>query len=221
MHHVQHYFEQDAAIWETEKIAATGAQMVDTSVAQYTGGLRKEECEIPIYAAAGLPELAHIVIGLEGCSHQDPDFVALCVLNIMMGGGGSFSAGGPGKGMYSRLYTNVLNRYHWMYSATAYNHAYSDTGLFCIHASAPPSNLRDMAEVITRELVNMTSNPGREELSRSKIQLKSMLLMNLESRPVVFEDVGRQVLATGHRKRPEHFIAEIGKIISATEIDSL
>jgi processing peptidase subunit alpha len=30
---------------------------------------------------------------------------------MMMGGGGSFSAGGPGKGMYTRLYLNVLNRY--------------------------------------------------------------------------------------------------------------
>lgn len=37
-----------------------------------------------------------------------------------------------------------------------------------------------------------------------------MLLMNLESRPVVFEDIGRQVLATGHRKRPQYFIDEIG-----------
>ncbi|XP_013106169.1 mitochondrial-processing peptidase subunit alpha [Stomoxys calcitrans] len=215
LQHVENYFVKDSAIWDTERIRLTGAQAVDTSVAQYTGGQRKEECEIPIYAAAGLPELAHVVIGLEGCSHQDPDFVALCVLNIMMGGGGSFSAGGPGKGMYSRLYTNVLNRYHWMYSATAYNHAYADTGLFCIHASAPPNNVRDMVEVITRELVNMTSSPGREELSRSKIQLQSMLLMNLESRPVVFEDVGRQVLATGHRKRPEHFIDEIDKITAA------
>lgn len=71
----------------------------------------QEECDIPIYAAVGLPELAHVVIGLEGVSHQDKDFIAACVLNIMMGGGGSFSAGGPGKGMYARLYTNVLNRY--------------------------------------------------------------------------------------------------------------
>jgi hypothetical protein len=60
---------------------------------------------------SGLPELAHVVIGLEGYSHQDPDFIPICVLNMMMGGGGSFSAGGPGKGMYTRLYTNVLNRY--------------------------------------------------------------------------------------------------------------
>ena len=58
-----------------------------------------------------MPELAHVVLGLESCSHRDPDFIAFCVLNMLMGGGGSFSAGGPGKGMYTRLYLNVLNRY--------------------------------------------------------------------------------------------------------------
>ena len=160
----------------------------------------------------GLPELAHVVIALEGCSHQDPDFIATCVLNIMMGGGGSFSAGGPGKGMYTRLYTNVLNRYHWMYSATAYNHAYNDTGLFCIHASAPPTHVRGMVEVLTKELFTMSTEPGQQELRRAKTQLQSMLLMNLESRPVVFEDIGRQVLATGTRKRTQHFIDSIGKL---------
>lgn len=49
------------------------------------------------------------------------------------------------------------------------------------------------------------------ELERAKTQLKSMLMMNLESRPVIFEDVGRQVLATGKRKLPHelcHLISE-------------
>jgi processing peptidase subunit alpha len=73
--------------------------------------LSQEECSIPVHAGtSGLPELAHVVIGLEGYPHQHPDFIPICVLNMMMGGGGSFSAGGPGKGMYTRLYTNVLNR---------------------------------------------------------------------------------------------------------------
>lgn len=50
-------------------------------------------------------------------------------------------------------------------------------------------------------------------LQRAKKQLQSMLLMNLEQRPVVFEDIGRQVLATGSRKRPEYFIQEIGELL--------
>lgn len=99
-----------------------------------------------------------------------------------------------------------------MYSATAYNHAYADTGLFCIHASAPPTHVRGMVEVITKELVTMASKPAQTELKRAKTQLQSMLLMNLEARPVVFEDIGRQVLSTGARKRPDHFIKEIGNI---------
>ena len=43
-----------------------------------------------------MPELAHLAIGLESVSHQHPDFIPFCVMNTMMGGGGSFSAGGPG-----------------------------------------------------------------------------------------------------------------------------
>ena len=88
-----------------------------------------------------LPELAHLSIGVETCHYDDPDFFAFTVLNTMMGGGGSFSAGGPGKGMYSRLYLNVLNRYHWIYAATAYHHSYADSGLFCIHGSCHPTQV--------------------------------------------------------------------------------
>ena len=216
---VEKYFVEKKSTWkEEEKNDATVplgklTNTVDASVAQYTGGYVLEECNVPVYAGpSGLPELSHVVIGLEGCSHQDPDFVAMCVLNMMMGGGGSFSAGGPGKGMYTRLYTNVLNRYHWLYSATAYNHAYSDTGLFCIHASCTPSHVREMVEVIVHEMVTMTNNITDSELARAKKQLQSMLLMNLEQRPVVFEDIGRQVLATGSRKRPEYFIQAIDAI---------
>jgi mitochondrial-processing peptidase subunit alpha len=98
-----------------------------------------------------------------------------------------------------------------MYNATAYNHAYGDTGLFCIHASAPPSHVHQMAEVLVKELVNMAGPIGRTELERAKTQLQSMLLMNLEARPVIFEDIGRQVLATGERKRPEYFMEKICK----------
>lgn len=217
---VQKYFVDEKSVWEEEQqwkkenvFAGKPVNAVDASIAQYTGGYILEECNVPVYAGpSGLPELSHVVIGLEGCSHQDSDFVAMCVLNMMMGGGNSFSAGGPGKGMYTRLYTNVLNRYHWLYSATAYNHAYADTGLFYIHASCTPSYVKDMVEIIVHEMVTMASSIMDGELARAKKQLQSMLLMNLEQRPVVFEDIGRQVLATGSRKRPEYFIQAIERI---------
>ena len=90
-----------------------------------------------------------------------------------MGGGGSFSAGGPGKGMYTRLYTNVLNRYHWMYSATAFNHAYMDSGVFCISSSAHPQQIGAMAQVIVHELAVLASGKISIQSVSQKIQIFS------------------------------------------------
>ncbi|KAG0714222.1 Mitochondrial-processing peptidase subunit alpha [Chionoecetes opilio] len=213
--YAQKYFVETPPIWETdETIANVHNLSVDHSVAQYTGGIVQEEADLSDVSIGPnpLPELAHIVIGLESVGHQHKDFVTHCVLNMMMGGGGSFSAGGPGKGMYTRLYTNVLNRFHWIHNATAYNHAYDDAGLFCIHAAAHPSHLGDLTQIITRELTAMNGRMSKEELERAKVQLQSMLLMNLESRPVVFEDIARQVLATGKRLQPQHFMEMIKKV---------
>ncbi|XP_026956266.1 mitochondrial-processing peptidase subunit alpha-like, partial [Sagmatias obliquidens] len=130
---------------------------VDGSVAQYTGGIVKLERDMSSVSLGPtpFPELTHIMIGLESCSFLEGDFLPFAVLNMMMGGGGSFSAGGPGKGMFTRLYLNVLNRHHWMYNATSYHHSYEDTGLLCIHASADPRQVREMVEIITREFVLM------------------------------------------------------------------
>lgn len=114
--------------------------------------------------------------------------------------------------MYTRLYTNVLNRHYWMYNATAYNHGYIDSGLFCIHSSADPSKVRDLITVITTEARKMAGKIDPIELKRAKAQLQSMLLMNLESKPVIFEDMARQVLANNERKTAQFFIDEIDKI---------
>jgi len=217
----QKYFVEKKPIWvQDTSLTIPGRDIqVDRSVAQYTGGLVQIEKDLSDVSLGPtpMPELAHFVLGLESCSHQAEDFIAVCVLSMMMGGGGSFSAGGPGKGMYTRLYTNVLNRFHWMHNATAYNHAYADSGIFCVHASAHPSQLRDLVDVITREFVAMAGPIDETDLNRAKKQLQSMLLMNLESRPVVFEDIGRQVLSTGHRKRPEEFMEKI-RAIKAEDI---
>merc|ERR1712141_749270 len=210
------YFVEMEPVWTKSEKATSNC--VDKSVAQYTGGIITTEKDLSS-ASLGLaegqmfPELAHLVIGLEGVSHQDDDFIPYCVLNMLMGGGGSFSAGGPGKGMYTRLYTNVLNRYHWMYSATAFNHAYMDSGIFCINSSAHPSQLAALAQVIVHELAILASGEIDDtEFNRAKTQLKSMLLMNLESRPVIFEDIARQVLSQGHREDPETYIQKINQV---------
>ena len=64
--------------------------------------------------------------------------------------------------MYTRLYTRVLNQYHWMYSATAYNHAYNDSGIFCIHAERKDSILGGIGAIAK----DCGSCEGREQCRR-------------------------------------------------------
>lgn len=175
---------------------------VPRQVAQYTGGVR-DMGNMAVEHVPNQPELAHILVAFEGLSINDPDIYALATLQTLLGGGGSFSAGGPGKGMYSRLYTSVLNRYAFIENCAAFNHSYTDSGLFGITVSCLPSHAKLVAPVICSQLAYCTSKFSGgltlSDVSRAKNQLRSSLLMNLESKMVELEDVGRQVQVTGKR----------------------
>lgn len=178
--------------------------------AQYVGG---EICipSVPVFGT--LPELVHMQIGFEGLPIDHPDIYALATLQTLLGGGGSFSAGGPGKGMYSRLYTHVLNQYFFVENCVAFNHSYSDSGIFGISLSCVPQAAPYMAEVIAQQLSNLFANEDLkltdEEVSRAKTQLKSSLLMNLESKLVELEDMGRQVQLMGRKVPVKEMVSKI------------
>ncbi|GKT95747.1 putative mitochondrial-processing peptidase subunit alpha [Colletotrichum tofieldiae] len=158
----------------------------------------------------------------KGLPISSDDIYALATLQTLLGGGGSFSAGGPGKGMYSRLYTNVLNQHGWVESCVAFNHSYTDSGLFGISASCIPGRTASMLDVMCRELRALTLDTGFSalkagEVNRAKNQLRSSLLMNLESRMVELEDLGRQVQVHG-RKIP---VTDMCRKIEALTVEDL
>ena len=177
---------------------------IDTSIpSHYTGGFLTLP-PIPPPANPALPRLSHIHLAFEALPISSPDIYALATLQTLLGGGGSFSAGGPGKGMYSRFYTNVLNQHGWIESCFAFNHSYTDSGLFGIAASCAPEKVAQMLEVMCRELDALGQSTGYSslkdgEVQRAKNQLRSSLLMNLESRMVELEDLGRQVQVHGRK----------------------
>ncbi len=177
--------------------------------ATYTGG----------NVSIGADGPAHVAIGLKGASWNSEDLVPACVLYTMLGGGGSFSSGGPGKGMYTRLYSEVLSPHAWISSCISFNHCYADTGLFGIHASCDdPANINNLIEVVGTQMSKIASPPAAGELERAKAMTKSSLVMNLESRGVVCEDIGRQILSSGKYVTAEELVK---KIDSVTQDDIL
>merc|ERR1712072_1134989 len=112
---------------------------------KYEGG----QYAVPTESSDGL---THVVLGFEGPSWHDAELIPMCVLHTLMGGGSSFSAGGPGKGMYSRLYTSVLNKHGWVQNATAMNNCFQDSGLFGVYGAAEPRALGNLVEVLCQQL---------------------------------------------------------------------
>lgn len=82
--------------------------------------------------------------------------VVMTVLTYLLGGGNSFSSGGPGKGMHSRLYTRVLNQHAWVHSCSAFNSTFNDSGLVGIAAACDPTHVQEMLNVMCNELESVT-----------------------------------------------------------------
>ncbi|KAK6952824.1 hypothetical protein Daesc_005118 [Daldinia eschscholtzii] len=191
----------NASISTTPAIAPTLEEL--TMPSHYTGGFVALPPQPPSMNP-NQPVFTHIHLAFEGLPIASDDIYALATLNTLLGGGGSFSAGGPGKGMYSRLYTNVLNQHAWVESCIAFNHSYTDSGLFGISAQCVPGRTQQMLDVMCQELRALTVDTGfaalgHVEVNRAKNQLRSSLLMNLESRMVELEDLGRQVQVHGRK----------------------
>jgi processing peptidase subunit alpha len=76
------------------------AQSNTPAASKYVGGDWRQSADSP---------QTHVALAFEvpGGWRNEKNAFAVTVLQTLLGGGGSFSAGGPGKGMYSRLYTRV------------------------------------------------------------------------------------------------------------------
>ncbi|QDZ19671.1 putative subunit alpha of mitochondrial-processing peptidase [Chloropicon primus] len=136
------------------------------------------------------------------------------VLLSMLGGGGSFSAGGPGKGMHSRLYANILNNYNWVANCSYFSSVYNETGLVGVSASFfDGGDSNQLVDTLCGELESIANGKFTdEELDRAKNATISQVLYNLESKGIICEDIGRQVLLYGKRFPVSEYIADLQKV---------
>jgi len=101
----------------------------------------------------------------------------------LLGGGHSFSAGGPGKGLYSRIYRDVLIAYPFVDAALSTAAVYDDTGVFSIYGACPPLHGAAMVEVIANQFFKLASEPALDsDVARARNQLKSQVRVEHHSR---------------------------------------
>lgn len=185
----------------------SGVPRLEEPKSVYTGG---------DYRCQGESGRTHFAVGFElpGGWHKEKEAMNLTVLQMLLGGGGSFSAGGPGKGMYSRLYLRVLNEYPQVQSFSAFSNIYNNTGIFGIQATTGSDFAAQAIDIAAKELIAVAT-PGevdQVQLDRAKQSTRAAILMNLESRMVASEDIARQILTYGERKPVEHFLKAVDEV---------
>ncbi len=178
-------------------LAAAGALDHDRLVALAEaafGGLASGEVTAPAAAAymggdhrvSRDLEQVHLALGLPGVSLTDDDFYPLSVYSTILGGG-----------MSSRLFQEVREKRGLVYSIYSFTSAYSDTGLFGIYAGTGAGQVAELMPVIFGELHDLARAVDAAELARAKAQIKSGIVMSLESTSARIEQLAHQMLTYG------------------------
>lgn len=184
-------FEHDRLVdLANENFPGTSAGKGETHApATYIGGDIRESRDI---------EQVHLLLGFEGPNYTDDDFYAASVMSMILGGG-----------MSSRLFQEVREKRGLVYSIYSFLAPYDDTGVFAIYAGTGPNEAKDLIPIVCDEIGKMTGDIGAAELGRAKAQLKSSILMSLESTSSRAEQLARQLMIFGRPIPSEESVAKI------------
>lgn len=141
----------------------------------------------------------HIVLGFPAPHYRDPRVYQLQVLSSVLGGG-----------MSSRLFQEVREKRGLCYSVFAYGTSYEDVGQLGVYAATSPEHTEELIDVSANVMLSMAKDVTTKEVDRAKAQLKTSLVMNLESATSRADQIARQYLAFGE-------VPEVSTLVSRIE----
>jgi len=157
-------------------------------------------------------EQIHFVLGFRTFSFFDKRRHTLSVLTAILG-----------KGMSSRLFTEVREKRGLCYYIHSYTDLYADTGSMFTHAGVRSDmvQVQEAIRAILKEHVSITrGNVTDVEIKKAKELLKGGLLLSLEDTFHVAQYFGRGLLLEKEIKNPNDLIASI-EAVNRNEIIDL
>ena len=170
----------------------------------YTGGEWKIETELPI---------TNLTIAFESGWWDDKIVPELFVMNTLIGSAQSFSVGGPGKGMYCRAITNLMQKYAFIDSANSKNLVFTDSGLFGMSITGSADHTKDILYLCLQELHRLREKINDVELERAKSILKMNILQSLERDEDRLEEMAKNYMTFG-KLTFMNYLNDIDKITS-------
>jgi predicted Zn-dependent peptidase len=142
---------------------------------------------------------AHFMVASRGYAYDDQDEPVARVVAAVLG-----------RGMSSRLFTNVRERQGLAYTVFAEVNSFVDTGLFEAYAGVNLDKIEQALDSVLHELELIRREPVKaSELSKAKEQLTAGLAMSLENNASIADRIGLQLVLLGRVKSIDEMMAAI------------
>lgn len=188
--------EEKFSQWEASKDIQDGFQN-----AEFKAGTKIKEKDT---------EQIHICMGFKGIEHGNDQLYPLLAVNNVLGGG-----------MSSRLFQKIREEMGLVYSIYSYPSSYKNAGLFTIYAGMNPEHLDKVLELITKETRHMLKEGiSKEELEKSKEQLKGNYILGLESTSSRMNSIGKSEVLLGRIYNPDEILKKIDEV-NAERVDEV
>jgi predicted Zn-dependent peptidase len=146
-------------------------------------------------------EQVQLCLGVSALPVNDPDRYVVYLLNTILGGG-----------MSSRLFQSIREDRGLAYSIFSELNPFRDTGSLAIYAGIAIDKIRQVLELTLRELSRLKDEMVSEsELKRAKDQLKSNIVIGMESSSSRMANLARQQMYFGR-------FFDVGEITSAIDV---
>jgi predicted Zn-dependent peptidase len=144
---------------------------------------------------------AHICLGVKGIPQASRERYGLFTMNTIFGAGVS-----------SRLFQEIREKRGLAYSLYSFVASYFDTGLWGVYAGVSRKRVREVIELILKEVYELKDTITEVELERAKNQLKGNIILGLESTSSRMNNIARQEIYYGKYFSPKEIMEEIDSI---------
>ena len=139
--------------------------------------------------------------GVKGLSQTSEERYSLFVLNTILGAGVS-----------SRLFQEIREKRGLAYSIYSFIASYFDTDVWGVYAGVSRKKVREVLELILKEMYGLKDTLNELELQRAKNQLKGNIILGLESTSSRMNNIARQEIYHDRYYSPKEMMNKIDSI---------
>lgn len=147
--------------------------------------------------------------------------IKLSVANEIFGSAVPFSAGGAGKGIFSRAYTEVLQKKPYIFSAKSINCPFKKTGVFGLDFSCDGNKTKETLDDMISSLNRLREDVSSEECERAKNILKRKILSNLCNTTTRVEDTTKSYFYYNKILKSSDYLKMINSVKSRNVIEAM